>query len=174
MIHPPHISTRALILPVAGLLLLLGTAGPLSAASLLADKVVVLKRERLLMLLKGGEILRRYRVALGRQPLGRKFRQGDGKTPEGLYVLDRRNAASRFYRSLHISYPNAADVALARRCGVDPGRDIMIHGLPRGFEELGSAHTARNWTKGCIAVSNGEMDEIWHLVPDGTPIEIKP
>lgn len=139
-----------------------------------ADRVLVMKKERLMVLLKDGKVLRSYKIALGRQPVGRKSCQGDMRTPEGMYVLDRRNERSRFYKSLHISYPNSADVAASRRRGVNPGGDIMIHGLPKGFEELGDMHTARNWTKGCIAVSNVEIDEIWNLVPNGTPIEISP
>ena len=139
-----------------------------------ADKVLVLKKERALLLLKNREVLKSYRVALGKQPKGHKSCQGDCRTPEGSYVVDARNDRSRFYRSLHISYPNSADLARARKNGVTPGRDIMIHGLPRGGEDLAQLHTSRDWTKGCIAVSNGEMDEIWRLVPNGTPIEIRP
>ncbi|HEX9023031.1 MAG TPA: L,D-transpeptidase family protein [Geobacteraceae bacterium] len=149
-------------------------AQPVRAVVQQADKVLVLKSRRLMLLLKGDHILKSYRVALGRRPVGRKRRQGDGRTPEGTYVVDRRNEHSRYHRSLHISYPNAADVAYAGKHGADPGKDIMIHGLPDGYEDLAEVHTARNWTRGCIAVSNGEIDEIWHLVPDGTPIEIKP
>jgi len=126
------------------------------------------------MLLKDGKIIKSYKIALGRQPVGRKSCQGDMKTPEGMYVLDRRNERSRFYKSLHISYPNLADVAASRKRGVNTGGDIMIHGLPQGFEDLGDIHTARNWTKGCIAVTNAEIDEILSLVPNGTPIEISP
>jgi murein L,D-transpeptidase YafK len=91
-----------------------------------------------------------------------------------VYDLDRRNAHSQFYRSIHISYPNARDRARARKAGVAPGGDVMIHGLPKGYGWLGSGHRARDWTDGCIAVTNAEMDEIWKAVPDGTPIEIRP
>lgn len=139
-----------------------------------ADKVVVVKSERLMMLLKNGEIIRSYKVALGRNPEGRKVRQGDARTPEGVYYLDRRNSNSRFHRALHISYPNADDIRHAKAHGVSPGRDIMIHGLPKSFEDVGEWHRTIDWTKGCIAVTNTEIDEIWTLVPDGTPIEIKP
>jgi murein L,D-transpeptidase YafK len=152
---------------------LLSTQASLPANVLQADRVVVLKGEGTLMLLKGGETLKSYKVALGRQP-GPKTRQGDCRTPEGIYLLDRRNARSKYYRSLHISYPNASDIATARKLGVNPGKDIMIHGLPKGFEELEDSHAARNWTKGCIAVSNAEIDEIWRYVPNGIPVEIRP
>ena len=139
-----------------------------------ADRVVVLKKERIMMLLRDGEVLKRYKVALGRQPFGHKSQQGDYRTPEGTYTVDSRTARSKFHRALHISYPNAADIAAARKNGTDPGGDVMIHGLPKGFEDLAELHTTRNWTKGCIAVSNAEIDEIWRLVPDGTSIEIRP
>lgn len=139
-----------------------------------ANKVILFKSERRLLLLRGDTLLRSYRVALGRNPLGGKTRQGDGRTPEGIYLLDWRNPKSRFYRSIHVSYPNAAERARARARGVAPGGDIMIHGLPNGLEAIGSAHANGDWTEGCIAVTNAEMDEIWASVDDGTPIEIKP
>jgi murein L,D-transpeptidase YafK len=147
---------------------------PAPASLLKADKVVVIKRDRLLMLLRNGEILKTYKVALGRNPIGQKMRQGDKKTPEGTYYLDRRTAHSRFHRALHISYPNEADIRKARALGVSPGSDVMIHGLPNGYGDLGEVHRTIDWTKGCIALTNEEIDEIWRLVPDGTPIEIKP
>lgn len=155
-------------------LLLVCLPGAVGANIIQADKVVVLKKKRLLLLVRDGEILRRYRVAIGRNPVGTKIRQGDNRTPEGEYVLDRRNPRSRFYRSIHISYPNSADINRAQQRGVSPGRDIMIHGLPRNYEHVGDLHTVTDWTKGCIAVTNAEIDEIWSFVPDGTPIEIRP
>ena len=139
-----------------------------------ADRVIVRKNEHTLILMRGGEILKSYRIALGGEPVGPKRRQGDHKTPEGIYVLDRRNAKSKFYKSLHVSYPNDADRTQAAKDGVDPGGDIMIHGLPNGFGWLGSTHRIRDWTDGCIAVTDEEMDEIWMAVPDGTLIEISP
>jgi murein L,D-transpeptidase YafK len=144
------------------------------AALKVADRVIVLKEQRRLILLHQGEVLRSYRVSLGRHPKGRKSCSGDSRTPEGNYILDYRNPHSRYYRSIHISYPNSADIASARKTGLDPGGNIMIHGLPRGFEDLGDLQSLVDWTKGCIAVSNEEMDEIWSMVPDGTPIDIRP
>jgi murein L,D-transpeptidase YafK len=138
------------------------------------DRVVVLKGERLMRLLKDGQVVKSYPVALGRQPDGPKTMLGDKKTPEGTYYVDRRNAHSRFYRSLHISYPNKGDMANAQRLHVSPGGDVMIHGLPNGLERVGELHTMLDWTNGCIAVTNAEMDEIWRLVPDGVPVEIRP
>ena len=142
--------------------------------SVKADHVVVFKNERKLILMRGGRELKTFRVALGSEPVGAKTRLGDHRTPEGLYVLDRRNAKSSFYRSIHISYPNVNDRARAAKLGVSPGGDIFVHGLPNGYGWIGSAHRAKDWTDGCIAVTNQEMDEIWRIVPDGTPIDIKP
>ena len=138
------------------------------------ERVVVYKSRHVMQLLKGNEVIRSYHVALGRNPLGRKSMAGDCRTPEGTYFIDRHNKESRFYKSLHISYPNNLDLARAKTRGVSPGGSIMIHGLPRGFEDLGDLHFRRNWTKGCIAVNNAEIDEIWKLVADGTPITINP
>jgi murein L,D-transpeptidase YafK len=139
-----------------------------------ADRVVVYKRARRLALLSQGKELRSYKVALGGEPVGPKTRQGDHRTPEGLYVLDSRNQNSHFYKAFHISYPNAQDIAAAKKLGVSPGGDIMLHGLSKEYAWVGKAHTLHDWTDGCVAVTNDEMDEIWKLVPVGTPIEIKP
>jgi murein L,D-transpeptidase YafK len=139
-----------------------------------ADQVVVLKSERTLNLLALGKIIRTYKVALGSAPVGAKEQQGDHKTPEGRYVLDRRNPKSQYYKSIHVSYPNEQDRRNAGKRGVHPGGDIMIHGLPSGQGFWGAAHRAVDWTDGCVAVTDSEMDEIWRLVADGTPIEIKP
>ncbi len=139
-----------------------------------ADQVIVVKGQRTLTLLSHDKVLRTYKVALGGSPIGAKEQQGDHKTPEGRYVLDHRNAKSRFYKSIHVSYPNDRDRQRASQRGVAAGGDIMIHGLPNGFGWLGAAHRARDWTDGCVAVTNAEMDEIWELVPDGTAIDIRP
>ena len=139
-----------------------------------ADRVIVLKKERTLELLSQGKIIKTYKVALGGEPAGPKARQGDHRTPEGSYILDRRNAHSQFYKSIHISYPGAADRAHAAKLHVSPGGDVFVHGLPNGYGWVGKEHRLKDWTDGCIAVTNEEMDEIWHAVPDGTPIEIKP
>jgi murein L,D-transpeptidase YafK len=145
-----------------------------SAALQKADKVVVFKSKRLMILLREGDILKTYKVALGIQPDGHKIKAGDKRTPEGTYVLDSRKGDSRFHRAIHISYPNESDIQNARKFGLSPGRDIMIHGLPDKSEYVGKLHNLTDWTDGCIAVTNSEIEEIWHLVPDGTPIEIKP
>jgi len=152
--------------------LLLGAGS--AAADQHADRVVVLKKERALILYSNGKELKRYKVALGGNPTGPKQRRGDSRTPEGTYILDFRNAQSQFYKSIHISYPSAADRERARKAGVSPGGDVFVHGLPNGYGAIGAAHRMRDWTDGCIAVTNEEIDEIWKLVPNGTQIEIKP
>jgi len=144
------------------------------SAGIKADSVVVAKKEHTLTLIRQGKVLKTYQVALGGEPVGPKTRQGDHKTPEGAYVLDRRNPHSQFYRAIHISYPNARDTGQARKLGLSPGGDVYVHGLPNGYGWIGSKHRLKDWTDGCIAVTNEEMDEIWKAVPDGTPINIKP
>jgi murein L,D-transpeptidase YafK len=136
--------------------------------------VLVLKAPRRLLLLQGDRVLRDYEIALGRNPAGPKRHQGDARTPEGRYRIDSRTADSRFHRALHISYPNEQDLDFARRAGIAPGGDVMIHGLPDGEGWVGDVHRAYDWTNGCIAVTDDEMSEIWELVDDGTPIEIRP
>ncbi len=137
------------------------------------DRVVVLKTKHELLLLSGDHVVKSYRVALGRGGLGPKRRQGDGRTPEGLYRIDHRNPASKYHLALHISYPQTTDIQRAQRLGVSPGGDIMIHGLGREFSWVGSRHLLSDWTEGCIAVTNSEIEEIWELVPDGTPVEVR-
>lgn len=125
------------------------------------------------MLMRNGQILKSYKVALG-DPVGDKVKAGDKKTPEGQYVIDGMNSHSRFYRALHISYPTAADRERARRQGVNPGGDVEIHGLPPALAWLGSLQRRWDWTSGCIALTNQEIDEIWLRVSIGTPVEIRP
>ncbi|WP_231712630.1 L,D-transpeptidase family protein [Vineibacter terrae] len=139
-----------------------------------ADLVEVRKAERRLTLSRGGRVLRVYRVALGFAPVGHKQQEGDGRTPEGAYTIDWRNPRSRFHLSLHVSYPGSADRAQAQAAGVDPGGDIMIHGQPNEHGWLAWWRQRRDWTAGCIAVTNAQMREIWSLVPDGTLIIISP
>ncbi len=138
------------------------------------DRVIVNKAKREVLWMHAGNMVRAYRVALGRNPVGPKTKQGDGKTPEGIYSISGRNAASAFHRALRVSYPNSADRAQAKRLGVAPGGDIMIHGLPNGQGHIGKAHLQTDWTEGCIAVTNAEIEEIWGLVRDGTRVEINP
>ena len=157
-----------------GILLLVFVSTALSTPQQRVSRVLVLKKEHKMELLSGETVIKTYTVALGRGGLAPKQRQGDHLTPEGLYQIDRRNKNSRFYRALHVSYPNEVDRERARKLGVDPGGDIMIHGITNGLGWLGSMQTLIDWTNGCIAVTDSEMDEIWLLVPDGTPVEIRP
>jgi len=138
------------------------------------DRILIEKNARRLMLISQGEVLKSYKIALGGNPIGPKERQGDNKTPEGTYVIDGRNKDSRFHLSLHISYPNERDKNRAKELGVSPGGDIMIHGIKNGFSWVGDAHTAVDWTKGCIAVTDEEIQEISKLAPNGTIVEIRP
>jgi murein L,D-transpeptidase YafK len=137
-------------------------------------RVVVNKSARTLSLVSDKTVVATFDISLGPNPVGDKRQEGDGRTPEGMYVLDYRNPQSRFHHSIHISYPNTEDRVRAAESGVDPGGDIMIHGLPNGLGWLGRLHRLIDWTNGCVAVTDQEMDLIWHNVKNGTPIEIKP
>jgi murein L,D-transpeptidase YafK len=148
------------------------TAQP--AAAQKADSVLILKKDHVLELLAGGKVIRTYKVALGQGGLPPKEREGDGRTPEGHYVIDARNADSHYHLALHVSYPNAEDRKRAARMGAAPGGAIMIHGLPKGEGWIGAAHTLHDWTLGCIAVTDPEIEEIWKMVPIGTPVDIRP
>ncbi|MCF6122761.1 hypothetical protein EN904_01855 [Mesorhizobium sp. M7A.F.Ca.CA.001.07.2.1] len=137
------------------------------------DLVRVHKAERRLELIGDGKILRSYGIALGGDPVGHKHQEGDQRTPEGNYVLDWRNPNSIAHRSIHISYPNTDDLAAARARNVDAGGMVMIHGQPNGYGWWGWLLQLVDWTDGCIAVTDSDMDEIWAMVADGTPIEIE-
>jgi L,D-peptidoglycan transpeptidase YkuD (ErfK/YbiS/YcfS/YnhG family) len=138
------------------------------------DRIRIEKSARRMMLISQGEVLKSYNIALGGNPIGPKERKGDNKTPEGIYVIDGRNKDSRFHLSLRISYPNERDKNRAKELGVSPGGDIMIHGIKNGFTWVGDAHTGVDWTKGCIAVTDQEIEEISKLAPNGTIVEIRP
>ena len=140
----------------------------------IADRVLVEKNARRLTLFRNDKPIKSYEIALGRQPVGAKQFKGDNKTPEGHYVIDFRKRNSSYHRALHISYPGPQDAAFATKQKRSAGGDIMIHGLPNGMGWLDSAHRLRDWTAGCIAVTNAEIEEIWRAVPDGTPVEIRP
>jgi murein L,D-transpeptidase YafK len=139
-----------------------------------ADSVVILKKDHLLELFRKGKLMRTYKVALGQGGLAPKTREGDARTPEGNYVIDARNAASAYHKALHISYPNADDRRRAAKLGVSPGGAVMIHGLPNGKGWVGPAHRMYDWTLGCVAVTDDEIDEIWKRVPVGTRVAIRP
>ena len=136
------------------------------------DLILIEKSARRLTLIRDGRPLRIYRVALGFAPEGDKARQGDGRTPEGRFTIDRRNDRSAFTLSLGLDYPQADDIARARAAGHDPGGDIMIHGQPNGLPD--DTLLAGDWTAGCIALGNDDMREIWEVAPTGTPVEVRP
>jgi murein L,D-transpeptidase YafK len=161
-------------LAVCALLTLLLGVRVEAAPAAKADRVIIEKAARRLTLQRGSEVLRTYKVALGGHPQGPKQCAGDSRTPEGTYVIDARNGQSRYHRALHISYPSPADRKAAKKRGCAPGGDIMIHGLMNGYGWLGAGHRVRDWTQGCIAVTDAEIEEIWKLVPMGTPVEIRP
>jgi murein L,D-transpeptidase YafK len=140
----------------------------------LVDSIVVEKKARTLTLYADGKPMRTYLVALGAKPVGDKVRAGDNKTPEGLFYIDARQPNSKYHLALHISYPDAPRRAKAEALGVDPGGDIMIHGLPNGLGAAGAAHRKNDWTNGCVALTDEEIEQIWSVVPIGTPVEIKP
>ncbi len=139
-----------------------------------ADHVLVIKSERRLYLMKRDKVLAAYPVTFGAEPKGHKQQQGDERTPEGHYLLDSKNVNSKFYKSIHISYPNARDRENARKRGVSPGGDIMIHGMPNGWDWTWPILQLASWTDGCIALRDKDMDEVWTAVNVGTPIEIRP
>ncbi|HXC60323.1 MAG TPA: L,D-transpeptidase family protein [Steroidobacteraceae bacterium] len=138
-----------------------------------ASRVVVYKSQRRMDLMRGEEVLRSYKVALGLMPAGHKEKVGDFRTPEGRYQLTRRNPRSDFFLSIQVSYPNEQDMKRAKANGWDPGGSIMIHGLPNRLKRDPGYYT-RDWTDGCIAVSNSDMVEIWLLTNNNTPIDILP
>jgi murein L,D-transpeptidase YafK len=165
------VATVALVIAAKG-------PGPGLAADLpvgfTADEVVIYKADRTLVLMKDGQPAKTYPISLGWSPKGAKTRQGDGKTPEGCFTIDYRNPQSRYHLSLHISYPDSLARTHAASLGCSPGGDIMIHGLPSGLGAIGRLHLMRDWTNGCIAVTNAEIEELWDACPDGTPVRIEP
>jgi murein L,D-transpeptidase YafK len=138
-----------------------------------ADSILILKKDHLMELLAGGKVIRTYKVALGQGGLAPKEREGDGRTPEGHYIIEAKYLG-QYHKALRISYPNAEDRKRAARLGVSPGGSILIHGLPNGKGYIGAAHRLYDWTLGCIAVTDEEIDEIWNMVAVGTPVEIRP
>lgn len=138
------------------------------------DRIVVEKSARRLSIFRHGNQLKNYRIALGRNPLGAKQEEGDMKTPEGIYKIDGRNPQSSFHLALHISYPSDEEKKRATGHGVSAGFDIMIHGIQNGRGWIGAFHRWKDWTAGCIAVTDEEIEELWRVTPDGTTIQIGP
>jgi murein L,D-transpeptidase YafK len=173
--------TRIMIVPILALLaLVLSTylyahhvLNPLPTETVI-DRIVVEKSTRKLSVFANGNKLKTYRVALGRNPVGAKQEEGDNKTPEGIYEIDGRNPQSNFHLALHVSYPSEEDKARAAERGVSAGFDIMIHGIPNGRGWVGAFHRLHDWTAGCIALTDEEIEELWRVTPDRTPVEIRP
>jgi murein L,D-transpeptidase YafK len=170
--HRPSVASTILVV-----LVLFGQACSHASSepdAVTADRVVVVKSAHSLSLIKGSRVLRTYKIAIGHNSVGAKARSGDHKTPEGSYVIDGKKGNSRFHRALHISYPNQTDRERAQRAGVEPGGDIEIHGIQNGLGWIRRLHRSVDWTDGCIAVTDSEIDEIWNQVGIGTPVEIRP
>ncbi|MHB1459621.1 MAG: L,D-transpeptidase family protein [Armatimonadota bacterium] len=163
----------AAITIIAGIIYIMKADRPLPPNTVV-DEILVQKSRRRLIAMRDGKQIKVYRISLGSNPVGHKTQEGDGKTPEGRYTIDYRNPKSKYHLALHISYPNKADKAQAKNRRVSPGGDIMIHGLPNGLGEIGGFQRYADWTQGCIAVTDEEIDELWRAVPNGTPIEIRP
>jgi murein L,D-transpeptidase YafK len=138
------------------------------------DRILVEKSTRKLSIFRDGKELKSYRVALGRSPIAAKEQEGDMKTPEGIYAIDYRNPQSDYHLALHVSYPSAEDTTRAAERGVNAGFDIMIHGIANGGGWIGAFHRMHDWTAGCIALTDEEIEELYRVTPDGTPIEIRP
>ncbi|WP_288016094.1 L,D-transpeptidase family protein [Blastomonas sp.] len=138
------------------------------------DRILIKKSQRKLIALSGGKVAETMSVSLGREPVGQKHMEGDSRTPEGLYRITEHKRDSRYYRALRLGYPINKQITKAKALGVDPGGDIMIHGLPNGLGALGRAHLWMDWTRGCIALTNGEVDWLYQSTPDGTVVEIYP
>ncbi|MGI9238202.1 MAG: L,D-transpeptidase family protein [Woeseiaceae bacterium] len=170
------------ILPAKALLFLIGLCLPVTLLPAaieagefpIADKVLIEKAARKLHLLADGKVFRTFKIALGIRPVGDKKKEGDFKTPEGEYLLDSRNQNSDFFLSIHVSYPSQSDRSEAQQRGVDPGGAIMIHGQPNEPTRSETYYRTRDWTNGCIAVSNSDMIDIWLMTGENTPIEIRP
>ena len=143
-------------------------------APVFADSMVLDKSERRLSLFAHGILVKEYLVALGKNPVGDKHSRGDGRTPEGVFTIEGHNPQSKYHLALRISYPDAAHLSAARRRGVAPGGDIMIHGLPDAFASVGALHRQQDWTEGCIALTNDEIEQIYRAVPNGARILIRP
>jgi murein L,D-transpeptidase YafK len=159
-----------LALCISGIIL---CARHLSAPNFPVDRIVIAKGARTLSTFRSGRLLKAYRIALGQNPIGPKEEEGDRKTPEGVYSIDGRNAASDFHLALHLTYPSVADRERAAARGLNAGSDIEIHGLPNGHSPV-DVHPGTDWTAGCIAVMDNEIEELWRVVPLGTPVEIEP
>ncbi len=138
------------------------------------DKIIIEKGKRELQVYSNNKLIKTYKISLGRNPVGKKELQGDQKTPEGKYVINDKNPNSGYHKNLGVSYPNEQDIEYAKKKGKEPGGQIKIHGIKNGFGWIGRLHRLIDWTAGCIAVTNEEIDELYAIIQIGTPVEIKP
>jgi murein L,D-transpeptidase YafK len=161
-----------IVIAIFGVFQFMSQSKPLDP-NLAIDKIIVIKHKRILQVLAGDSVLKTYHISLGRVPVGHKEFEGDKKTPEGLYYIDDKNPNSAYHKNLGISYPNEKDIEHAKSIGKSPGGDIKIHGIPNTMKDT-EKPLLKDWTFGCIAVTNAEMDELYEYVKIGTPIEIKP
>ena len=179
-VRPLHFLHSAVPALLAALAFLFAFSGPATSTELspvsdaVVDRIVIEKSKRTMTLLKQGSEVRTYKVALGRNPIGPKIQKGDQKTPEGLYYVDYKVHKSVYHRALHLNYPNQDDIERARSLGVTPGNSIMIHGMKEDKLWMGDVQYLFDWTNGCIALTNREIEEVWVLVPEWTPVEIRP
>lgn len=179
-VRPLHLLHRTVPALLAALAFLFAFSGPATSTELspvsdaVVDRIIIEKSKRTMTLLKQGNEVRTYKVALGRNPIGPKIRKGDQKTPEGLYYVDYKVHNSVYHRALHLNYPNQDDIERARSLGVTPGNSIMIHGMKEDKLWMGDVQYLFDWTNGCIALTNREIEEVWVLVSPWTPVEIKP
>lgn len=179
-VRPLHLLHRTVPALLAALAFLFAFSGPATSTELspvsdaVVDRIIIEKSKRTMTLLKQGSEVRTYKVALGRNPIGPKIRKGDQKTPEGLYYVDYKVHNSVYHRALHLNYPNQDDIERARSLGVTPGNSIMIHGMKEDKLWMGDVQYLFDWTNGCIALTNREIEEVWVLVSPWTPVEIKP
>ena len=165
---------RLIIPTIAIVLISCSSSAPIIPDDACIDRIQVEKSQRKMHIYSRDKLIKTYHISLGRNPIGNKVREGDNRTPEGRYAIKDKIPHGQYYRYLRISYPDEKDRERAVSLGVDPGCDIMIHGLPYGYGWLGKLHLFRDWTYGCIALTNGEMDELYPLIDTGTPVEILP
>ena len=138
------------------------------------DMIIIKKSQRVLYVVKDDKVIKKYDIAIGKNPIGHKLKEGDKKTPEGYYFIDGKNAKSKFFLSLHTSYPNFHDKRVAEKNNLNPGSHIAIHGLPSISVLSQYLYNSSDWTDGCIALNNKDMEELWNMSEEGTQILIKP
>ena len=164
----------SMVLFVAGLIIYYFFPEPKIPKNVVVDRILVLKSKRQLKIFANGQLIKTYSIALGRNPIGGKVFEGDKRTPEGFYTINDKNPHSGYYKNLGVSYPNPKDIEKAKKIGKKTGGDIKIHGIRNGIGFIGKFQRWYDWTAGCIALTNSDIDELYEHVNIGTPIEIRP